>query len=58
MPVDSSLSVDDVVALVADKASGDLVDFSGDEDEGVDGSFYEGSDGPYILLAQIGWRWY
>ena len=46
MPVDLSLSVNDVVAQVADKASGDLVDFSGDEDEGVDGSFYEGSDGP------------
>ena len=35
MPVDLSLSVDNVVAQVADKASGDLVDFSGDEDEGV-----------------------
>ena len=39
MPVGSSLSVDDVVTRVADKAPGDLVNFSGDEDEGVGGFF-------------------
>ena len=49
MPVDSSLSVDDVVAQVAGEAR-DLVDISSDEDEGVDGFFYEDLDGPRRVL--------
>ena len=50
MPVDLSLSVADIVARVADEAPGDLGDFSGDEDEGVDGFLYEDADGPRRIL--------
>ena len=42
MPVDSSLSVDNIVAQVAGEAR-DLVDISSDEDEGVNGFFYKDS---------------
>lgn len=50
MPVDSSLSINDVVVWIADEAPRDLVDFSGDEDEGVDGFSYKDSDGPRRVL--------
>ena len=35
--VNSSLSVDEVIAWIADEAPRELVDFSDDEDEGADG---------------------
>ena len=42
--VDSSLSIEQVVARVADEAPGELVDFL-DEDEGVDGFIRKGTQG-------------
>ena len=56
MPVGSSLSVGNVVTRVADEAPGGLVDFSGDEDEGIDGFFYEDSDGPRRILGRFNSR--
>lgn len=45
MFVDSSLSIREVVAQVADEIPGESVDFSGDEDEGIDGFGCENSRG-------------
>ena len=45
MFVDSSLSVREVVTQVSDEVPGELVDFSGDEDEGIDGFGRERSCG-------------
>ena len=43
MFVGSSLSFREVVTQVSDKVPGELVDFSGDEDEGIDGFGHENS---------------
>jgi len=40
--VDSSLSVDEVIAWIADEAPGAVANRSGDEDEGIDGLGEEG----------------
>ena len=45
MFVDSSLSVDTVGTQSSDEIPGELVGFSGDEDEGIDGSGCENSCG-------------
>ena len=45
MFVDSSLSIHEVVTRVADEIPGESVDFSGDEDGGIDGFGCENSCG-------------
>ena len=50
-PVDSSLSIDEVVSRIADGASGTVVDSSDDEDdEGVDGFGHDDSCRPMRVL--------
>ena len=49
-PIDSSLSLDEVISWVADDAPGPLVDTSDDEDEGVDGFGHEISVGSAAVL--------
>ena len=48
--VNSSLSIDEVIAWIVDEAPGELVDFSDDEDEGVDGFCVEDLHGPARTL--------
>ena len=48
--VDSSLSVDEVVAWIADDRPGVIVDWPGDEDEGIDGFSHEDSCRPAHVL--------
>jgi hypothetical protein len=54
--VDSSLSIDQVVAWIADEALGEMVDLSGDEDEGIDGFCHEESHGPVRALEPFNAR--
>ena len=49
-PIDSSLSLDEVISWVADDAPGPLVDTSDDEDEGVNGFGHEISVGSAAVL--------
>jgi len=48
--VESSLSVDEAIAWIADEASGAVADWSGNEDEGIDGFGREGSCRPTCFL--------
>ena len=48
--VDSSLSVNEVVAWIADDGPGTIVDWLGDEDEGIDGFGHEDSCRPAHIL--------
>ena len=48
--VDSSLSVDEVIAWIADEAPGAVANSSSDEDEGIDGFGREGSCHPTHFL--------
>ena len=49
--IDSSLSVDELVAWIADDAQGVIAGFSGDEDEGIDGFGHDDeSHGPTRVL--------
>ena len=50
--VDSSLSIDEVIAWIADEALRELVDFSDDEGEGVDRFCVEDLHGPVHTLEQ------
>ena len=50
--VDSSLSIDEVVAHVADDRLGELADSSGDEDDGIDGFCEEYFHGPACPLIE------
>jgi hypothetical protein len=54
--VDSSLSIDEVVAWIADEALGEIVDLLGDEDEGIDGFCHEESHGPVRALEPFNAR--
>jgi hypothetical protein len=50
---DSSFSIDDVFAWIADEVSGELVDLSGNEDESIDGIGCEDSHSSVRTLEQF-----